>query len=466
MSHYTGYYYTKLNDIQKKIYASLFNQYQLVANQGKEQNYDSIILSSNTTYTHEDVANAQTALVWDHPEIFWVRYFGCSDVTVIENQYLCVILPMEAYSKTLYLADLEQYSGYFTKALQDIGITGNETDYQKIKSIHDYIVSTYSYDNYGVTLNATTSNDTRSAGRMLVTTRGCCEAYARLTKIFCDYYDIPCVLVKSSTHMWNEVQINGIWYGMDTTWDDNTVDSKKYFLKGQGAFSDADHQINNAFYTTPKGEAITDFGYFVPPAIQADYIASAENNNDTSTSGNQGSGDTSTGANNATGIDNNANTNINQTPDNAITIPSKNTVATVGSLKYKVTKSATKNGTVSVCGVKSKSIKGISVPATVKISGYTFKVTAVADNAFKGCKKVTKATISTNVTSIGKNAFSGDKKLKVLTIKSTKLTKVGTKAVKGIYKKATIKVPKSKKTKYKKLFVAKTGFVKNTMRLK
>ena len=57
---------------------------------------------------------------------------------------------------------------------------------------------------------------------------------------------------------------------------------------------------------------------------------------------------------------------------------------------------------------------------------------------------------------IGKEAFSGCSKLKSITIKTSKLTtkSVGTKAFKGIYAKAVIKVPK-KKAAYKKMLRTK-----------
>ena len=64
-------------------------------------------------------------------------------------------------------------------------------------------------------------------------------------------------------------------------------------------------------------------------------------------------------------------------------------------------------------------------------------------------------TIGKNVTVLGNNVFYGCKKLKKITVKSTKLKKVGSKSLKGIDKKAVIKVPKSKLSKYKKLFKSK-----------
>ena len=72
-------------------------------------------------------------------------------------------------------------------------------------------------------------------------------------------------------------------------------------------------------------------------------------------------------------------------------IPAKGKVYTSGNLKYKVTKSAYKNGTVSVYAPAEKTLTSASVPATVKINGYTFNVTAIGDKAFNGCTKLKKS---------------------------------------------------------------------------
>ena len=71
-------------------------------------------------------------------------------------------------------------------------------------------------------------------------------------------------------------------------------------------------------------------------------------------------------------------------------------------------------------------------------------VTAIQDQAFAGCKKLKKVTVGANVKSIGKAAFKDCKNLKNITVKSTKLKTVKANALKGINKKATIKVPAKK----------------------
>lgn len=81
--------------------------------------------------------------------------------------------------------------------------------------------------------------------------------------------------------------------------------------------------------------------------------------------------------------------------------PAVGTVKTVGQIKYKVTG----KNTVTVNKYAKKNITKTSIPATVKINGYTFKVTAIADSAFSGCSKLTKVTVGSNVKAIGNKSF-------------------------------------------------------------
>lgn len=170
---------------------------------------------------------------------------------------------------------------------------------------------------------------------------------------------------------------------------------------------------------------------------------------------------------------------------------------------YKVTSDDANNPMVSFVGTKDNKTKSVTIPAEVTLDGITYKVTAIADNAFKGnkkitqvkmdkniktigknafsgctklktvsvgsnvtavgagsfknCKSLTKITLPGKVTKIGANAFNGCKKLKTITIKSKKMnTKtIAKNAFKGIGKNATVKVPKGKAKAYKTLFQKK-----------
>lgn len=76
-----------------------------------------------------------------------------------------------------------------------------------------------------------------------------------------------------------------------------------------------------------------------------------------------------------------------------------------GNLSYKVTG----NNTVTCTGFKNRnsSAKNCTIPSSVSCNGKTYKVTKVANNAFKNCDSLKSVKISNTCTTIGKNAFSG-----------------------------------------------------------
>ncbi|MBE5924660.1 MAG: hypothetical protein E7271_09375 [Lachnospiraceae bacterium] len=121
---------------------------------------------------------------------------------------------------------------------------------------------------------------------------------------------------------------------------------------------------------------------------------------------------------------------------------------------YVVTSTQTETPSVSYSSTVKATAKTVTVPETVSVDGVEYKVTSIADNAFKGSKKIKSIQVSSNVISIGNNAFANCKKLKVITIRSTKLNSKNLKknAFKGISSNTVIKVPKKMLKNYKKLF--------------
>lgn len=137
-------------------------------------------------------------------------------------------------------------------------------------------------------------------------------------------------------------------------------------------------------------------------------------------------------------------------PTNPVPALTKGYTETVKNLKYKVTNADKKEAVV--CGVKSKKLKKITVPATVKLKNITCSVTGIAGKAFSGMRNLQTVTIGKNVKEIGSKAFFKDRKLKRIVIKGKVLKKLAKDAFKNASKKGTIQVPKAKKSAYAKLF--------------
>lgn len=121
---------------------------------------------------------------------------------------------------------------------------------------------------------------------------------------------------------------------------------------------------------------------------------------------------------------------------------------------YKVT---SEGAAVAYAGASNKKASSVQIPSSVTIDGVKYRVTSIADNAFKGNKTLKKITIPSTVTKIGKKAFYNCKKLQKIIIKTTKLTvkrvgaKAFTKAGSSNYRKLRVKAPAKKLKAYKKL---------------
>nr|MBP3598745.1 leucine-rich repeat protein [Eubacterium sp.] len=126
-----------------------------------------------------------------------------------------------------------------------------------------------------------------------------------------------------------------------------------------------------------------------------------------------------------------------------------------GSGSGKATYKVTARGEVEYVAPSKKTITAANIPATIKIDGITYKVTSIAKNAFKGCKKLKSVTIGKNVKKIAAKAFWGCSVLKKLTIQSTKLKEknIGSKAFGKTRKKMIVKVPKKQFKTYKKMLL-------------
>jgi hypothetical protein len=137
-----------------------------------------------------------------------------------------------------------------------------------------------------------------------------------------------------------------------------------------------------------------------------------------------------------------------------------------------------KKKTVKVTGIQNKKITNLKIPAKIKYKGKSYKVVAVADNAFKNnskiktvsignnvktigdnafanCIKLKKVTIGKNVTTIGKKSFYKCRKLNQIKINSSKLKKVGKNAFQKISKQPVVWAPEKKIATYQNLLKGK-----------
>lgn len=208
--------------------------------------------------------SAIDAFFYDHPELFYIdltkmSLYTKSTTFLGTTTYNVSIIPENNKN---YLSDQFSSQAQAKQAIQKVesvknsfitGVSGD--DYNKILQVHDTLVDLIEYD---TTYSRANTHNIYGA---LIENKVVCEGYAKAFKYILDALNIPCILVTGTAtnssgtteaHMWNYVQLNGIWYGVDPTWDDpiiiggfikNNI-SRDYFCKGSIKFNH-DHNISS-----------------------------------------------------------------------------------------------------------------------------------------------------------------------------------------------------------------------------
>ena len=274
------YFYNQLEEPSKTIYKALeSNKENMKSGTYRIELGNSFSDILNTTNGQDELGDyyqsAIEAYTYDNPDIFYLSpnkmYLNIETITSSsgvsynvyinngnENNYFTDEFSSEEQVQSA-ISQVEQVKNSIVSRR-----TGNT--YEDIKMVHDYLVDSMEYD---TTISRNNIYDVYGA---LVNKVAVCEGYARSFKYILDEMGIPCVLVigtgtnsrgETERHAWNYVQLQGIWYAVDSTWDDPVVvgggtvsqSSKyKYFLKGSSEFY-SDHTPSGQF--TPGGKEFT-----------------------------------------------------------------------------------------------------------------------------------------------------------------------------------------------------------------
>ena len=190
------FYYDQLTSSEKKAYTAM--------RKGCEKRKDKIVLKPLNT---SSFYKAQGALMYDHPEYFWIRSFS---ISLLGEKVVSVSYPYEEH----YNAQFRQVE---ETAEQVVFKTDGLSQYDTVKYFYDYIIDTVEYDGSG--------DDTQDLRSVFISKRSVCAGYAKAFQYLCTIAGIPCITVRGTTntgesHAWNMIRINGNDYWVDTTWGD------------------------------------------------------------------------------------------------------------------------------------------------------------------------------------------------------------------------------------------------------
>lgn len=102
-------------------------------------------------------------------------------------------------------------------------INYNDSDYNNIMRVHDYIIDHASYDTPRAK-DGDTTYDSDTAYGALFQGKAVCGGYSDAMQLFLEKLQLKNFKVSSEKHVWNAVYINGQWLNLDLTWDDPVYD--------------------------------------------------------------------------------------------------------------------------------------------------------------------------------------------------------------------------------------------------
>ena len=144
-----------------------------------------------------------------------------------------------------YISDAAQAEA---ERVVDELITSGMSDYEVVKTLHDYLVTHCDYD-YRVDIGNMPFISHQAEGALLKGT-AVCSGYAKAYEAMLDAAGIPNETITGYAggyHAWNLVQVDGQWYHVDTTWDDPTTQGGDYirytyFLKSDKVMASRSHR--------------------------------------------------------------------------------------------------------------------------------------------------------------------------------------------------------------------------------
>lgn len=187
--------------------------------------------------------------------VSFIDYFEYSGNETYRGFYYCKVGGLETTAEQELVVDAK-----VDEILSSLELDG-KSEIEKVIAIHDYVADTSRFSEM-VSLGLTKEQEKElypnvfSAYGVLVEGSGVCNGFAASMVRLYRQAGIYCKYIRSTTHAWNIVEIDGKFYNLDCSWDcdsDNELNNKfthKWFLKANSDFEQSESHIGwDIFYT-------------------------------------------------------------------------------------------------------------------------------------------------------------------------------------------------------------------------
>ena len=233
------YYYENLDPVAKEIYDVMLGVAQDPVSEGNIGLMMTDIDPQSQDYYYE-FNIAYRALCFDHPELFWL-YSGQEAEMVYLSEavnyggfyfvYIKIAEPFVNYEK-----QMQAFNTAAEAFLADVN--RNASDYEIVRQIHDKLIALVNYNDPvadgAVALERGQDLAHTAYGCLVTDSSGIsnyavCDGYTLAMEYLLQQCGIEVAFIggmagaseaEAGGHAWNIVKIDGVWYEMDSTWDD------------------------------------------------------------------------------------------------------------------------------------------------------------------------------------------------------------------------------------------------------
>lgn len=226
--------------------ALLYAYDQLVSGIGASESEISVY-NGTDVITKDEVATALDAYMRDHTEHFWIgNSYGIS----YNSKTILSMSPSYLMSGT----ELEKAKEAFDAAVSEMlsGITPAMSEYEREKLLHDRLAAKVTY---------TGADNAHNAYGALVEGKAVCEGYAEAYQYLLQCAGLQSFIAigtsenpatgKPEGHAWNVVRVDGSYYHVDLTWNDQGAYRFYAYFNKTDADIKEDHEITETAYAMP-----------------------------------------------------------------------------------------------------------------------------------------------------------------------------------------------------------------------
>ena len=181
---------------------------------------------SDARFTREQMSHLFEIFFRDNPRFFYLDRTYSLEGYELKGSTVYDTLLLQF---TMDVAQRTAAIGVFNQSVDRIltDLPQSDDDFDIELYLHDHLLTSCIYDNQAASASSNEYANAYSAYGALVEGKAVCEGYAKAMQLLLNRSGIPATVVlgnaveDNEAHMWNLVEINGNYYYLDPTWNDD-----------------------------------------------------------------------------------------------------------------------------------------------------------------------------------------------------------------------------------------------------